>query len=492
MINCLGGINTMENIDQFIITCESNIIDIEYMDCAIEGIGETIKNGAKWMIKKAHDIIEKFIAFVRKFITKITTTISINQFEKSMRNKCCNKDDELFSYVKELDKTVLEEAFPGTNAISALFNTTTKYPIDQAIENYVRVIKNQSSYQDKYKDDVDRIYDALDSELPKIMNVINKGFDVNEERLKKLEDESDNLKDEKQDCYPIKIASMVNNYKSRLNEIMNQYPKLKAILQRIQNSLQVMNRDLRTFESKVNAGMSSQKDFSTISSAVANINKMVNVTMVTHGHYLTTVVKSNSRYLYYIDRLTYGRNPNVSTEEYPVPDYKRGQEEAKKIEDRTNIYGYVKLDTINIADKKINVYINGPTKSAITAYIKNEKDPSILLPVKYFTDNNEKYYKFVMQHEYGHIINNDKVNVSKTLVYNMLGRQDPIEERADAYSAKNNNLSKNEFEKMHNNLRSEAKTMYTDAGVKDKDVDRELKHLEGREKHGLKTWNKKV
>jgi len=508
----------MENIDQFVMSCESWAIDTDCFSIVTEGLADNIKRGLSWLVNKGRELLTKFIAWVKALFIKLTNSLDLQKLKTLLKEKCHNDKNEVYTFIKDIDDTVAKYAFPG-NELLNYYKDVNSHNIESDIEKYIKNLTSQNSYDSQQ----DRIDPFLDSDLPKLISVLQNGYSAKENALKTLEDKNDKLKEVKSELFLINIEKIVKLYKDRLSTITNNYSAIKATMQSIVNSLKTMNQTLDSLKRQVDSGSTniSEERYSTISKSITHINRCVNGTVVSHNQYMASVQLSSNRFVFYIDRLTYGRDPNSkeSQAEYSIPDYRSCISKIQPVIKANT--DSVLIETVNLNGTKTNIWCSTLANQTgpITIFgnvqqfmpglaFKPVSDGcSILIPPIYWENINEeseKKYKFVMYHEYGHIVHKDfdtKDGTKKQLqvalhnyrqILTLISHKDSkIENNADLYAIKSLNLSKNEYDKAGQDLKTLVNKIYDDKQVPE--INRKLGYdiINNRVKDTQKEINKK-
>ena len=461
-------------MDEFLYTCESNIIELDSFDIATEGL-DNFKSFFSDIINRARDLADRFIAWVKKFFTNIELNLSIKSFEKRVREKCEHKKDNkdmIYTYIQNVDQKVVELAFPGKREIDELQEFINNTNLCKKVTEFVNILGNRNANVDDTILINEDTFKSFDSKLSDVQSNLKKGFESNDKGLKDLEDTNDDLKDKKSQLYPLAISKFVSSYKAMLAILMSRYSFIKSELNTMQNDIKRMNSYLNMYKGDAMPSASQQK----VSKSISSISATVNRTMVSRQLFLSTIVHSNVRCLNSIDRLTYGQDPysEEAAPEYKIPDYNEACKSCETLKrEGTLAISAIKIGELNVKSVHVSILIAKSVKSPCCQLVKPNM-AEIYLNTGLFDNKDEKAYKFAVYHELGHIRNNDYSNPIRSLKYQLLGRQDDIETRSDLYAAKSAHLSKNEYEKEMKCIHDIAENEYTRAGLNK--IDKKLNH----------------
>ena len=477
-------------MDEFLYTCESNIIELDSFDIATEGL-DNVKTFLANTINRARDLADRFIAWIKKFFTDIELNLSIKSFEKRVREKCEHKikdKDTIYTYIQNIDQKVVELAFPGKREIDELQDFINVTNFCDKVTQFVDILGNRVTNVDDTILMSDNIFKTFDSRLSAVQNSLKNGFQSNDKELKALEDKNDDLKDKKSQLYPLSISKFINSYKVMLTILMSRYSLIKSELNKMQNDIRQMNSYLNAYKNGAMPSNSQQK----VSKCISGISATVNRTMASRQLFLSTVIHSNIRCLNSIDRLTYGQDPysEEAAPEYKIPDYNEACKSCERLKRESTLpISAINIGELNVKYVHVTILIAKSVSSPCCQLVK-PNTAEIYLNTGLFDNKDEKAYKFAVYHELGHIRNNDYSNSIRSLKYQLLGRQDDIETRSDLYAAKSAHLSKNEYEKEMKGIHDIAENEYTRAGLNK--IDKKLNHklLNGREKEVERRFNK--
>src|SRR5574343_109570 len=169
-------------MDEFLYTCESNIIELDSFDIATEGL-DNFKSFFSDIINRARDLADRFIAWVKKFFTNIELNLSIKSFEKRVREKCEHKKDNkdmIYTYIQNVDQKVVELAFPGKREIDELQEFINNTNLCKKVTEFVNILGNRNANVDDTILINEDTFKSFDSKLSDVQSNLKKGFESND------------------------------------------------------------------------------------------------------------------------------------------------------------------------------------------------------------------------------------------------------------------------------------------------------------------------
>lgn len=303
------------SLDDFIITCESNII---YSDeIATEGIGANIANAFKNLLAAAKRILTKIVEWItgkwKKEIPK--KLIDPETFKEELMKKS-NGTGVLYSQISDysFDRLAVE-AFKGLSEFEdevinkcALNygNTMIRRLNSYAAPDQFRFISTKDDNGNDYEQFDDREGFAIQNDLPRLMKRISEGLRSDKDSSKSF---SAAMYDNKPMDQMVHVNTIIKNYSDQINKSKEIYPKLDKFLSDIKAAVAKMNSDLEALMPKLNASPSlTEKQrsdiYSSLSKTVTLANQCTNVGVASSEKWGAGITRCSNVYKEWVEKYT--------------------------------------------------------------------------------------------------------------------------------------------------------------------------------------------
>jgi hypothetical protein len=316
-----------KSLDDFIITCESNII---YSDeIATEGIGANIANAFKNLLAAAKRILTKIVEWItgkwKKEIPK--KLIDPETFKQELMKKS-NGTGVLYSQISEHSFNDLAvSAFKGLSEFEDEIinkcalnygNTMIKRLNNYAVPNQYyrfRYATDDTVNKDKEFDDING--DIIQNDLPRLMKMISEGLRSDKDTDKAF---SGAMYDNKPMDQMVRVNNIIKNYSDQINKSKEIYPKLDKFLSDIKAAVAKMNSDLEALMPKLNANTSlTEKQrsdiYSSLSKTVTLANQCTNVGVASSEKWAAGITRCSNVYREWVEKYTRAAKKESQEEE---------------------------------------------------------------------------------------------------------------------------------------------------------------------------------
>lgn len=306
-----------KSLDDFIITCESNII---YSDeIATEGIGANIANAFKNLLAAAKRILAKIVGLITgKWKKEIPKKLNDAETLKNELMEKSNGTGRLYSQLSDSEvNSFASFAFKGLGGFeNEILNKGAigfGEPLVDHLNKYIEsTVEHLNFRTEKFSNGNTRqVYDNSDSEditkrLSSLMKSLSEGVHPNDND----HDSSVFVNTDEPAVYELKVNTIIEAYESQLNKSKIIYPKLDKFLSDVKAAVAKMTSELEGLMPKLNANTSltdAQRNevYSTVSKTVTLANQCTNVGVVSVEKWDAGITRCANEYKAWINKHTY-------------------------------------------------------------------------------------------------------------------------------------------------------------------------------------------